>query len=62
MQNSAMVKGRPVKFPEVVQFRLPAGTIAAVEARALPGEGWSDLWRRMVEEWLAGTPIVKEPT
>jgi hypothetical protein len=44
--------GRP-SLSERIEFRAVKGTSAAVEARALPGEAFSDLWRRMVREWLA---------
>jgi hypothetical protein len=47
---------RPKTYPEQIQFMARDGSIADAEARKRPGEEMPDLWRRMLEEWLATTP------
>jgi hypothetical protein len=49
---------RPKTYPEQIQFMAREGATYDVEARKKPGETRPDLWRRMLEEWLATTPVI----
>jgi hypothetical protein len=43
---------RPITFPEQIQARLAPGKIAAVQCHQETAETISDLWRRVIDEWL----------
>jgi hypothetical protein len=47
---------RPKTYPDQIQFMAREGAIADAKARRRPGEEMPDLWRRMLESWLAKTP------
>jgi hypothetical protein len=43
---------RKLTFPEQIQGKLVAGTLAALDTRRIPEETRGEQLRRVIEEWL----------
>ena len=52
---------RPLTFPVLITFRTTDANKAAAEGYIMPGESLGELWRRMLDEWLAAQRQKDEP-